>query len=218
MQTSAFSYNDAVARLSLLLESSQSESQSARQLAPQLSYGRHRGPAGPGVRSAAVIALLYPARGQWLMPLILRPASMTDHAGQISLPGGRIDDGESAPDCALRELQEELGVPTGQVRVLGPLAPTFVFASNFTVTPFVGTCRARPNFSPNPSEVERLFELPLEHLVEASCLGDCLIQRGRLQFRAPTIVAEEFDIWGATGVILGELIPLLACWLPRVTP
>ncbi len=161
---------------------------------PDLSYGRHRGPSGPGSRSAAVVALLYPHRGQWHLPLILRPTSMTDHAGQISLPGGRNDTGETPERCALRELHEELGVPPGQVTILGRLRSILVFASNHCVTPLVATCRGRPEFHPNPAEVDRLFEVPLTSLLNESRWQPCQIKRGQLKFQAPGIVLGERHI------------------------
>ncbi len=200
---------DLIDRLTKLLAMRQERKRPARRFDPELSYGRHRGPAGPGTRSAAVVALLYPQRGRWHLPLILRPTSMTDHAGQISLPGGRTDSGETAEQCALRELCEELGVPPKQVSVLGQLNSILVFASNYCVVPLVATCATRPQFHPNPSEVEELFEVPLAHILDVRRCGHCLIEHGKLRFRAPGIVLGERHIWGATGVILGDLLQLL---------
>ena len=182
-----------------------------------VTTGRHRGPAAPDYRAAAVIALLYFWREQWYLPFLLRPAWMTSHAGQISLPGGATDAGETAEQCALRELGEELGVTNQQVRVLGRLSPICVFASNFCVTPFVAACSSRPDFHPNRDEVEHLFELPLEYLLDPVRYGSCLIRRGGLQFRAPGILVGKRRIWGATGVILDELLPVLDHWLQCVT-
>src|SRR4051812_44121014 len=80
-------------------------------LQPELGYGRHFGPPLPGARQAAVLILLYRSAGEWIVPLTLRPTTMAAHAGQISFPGGSVDDGESVSAAACRELEEELGVP-----------------------------------------------------------------------------------------------------------
>jgi 8-oxo-dGTP pyrophosphatase MutT (NUDIX family) len=138
--------------------------------------------------------------------MILRPSSMSDHAGQVSLPGGGSEPGESAAECALRELEEELGVRPEYVAVLGQLTPVFVFASNFLVTPFVATSNGRPVFRPNSSEVEDLYEIPLTHILNRQRWGSVVIQRGRLEFRAPSLAFQGRHIWGATGLILGEIV------------
>ena len=173
--------------------------------APELSYGRHRGPAGTGTRLAAVVALLYPSGGVWHLPLILRPASMNDHAGQVGLPGGGNEPEESATQCALRELEEELGVCPDQVEIVGKLAPILVFASNFHVTPFVAAACERPAFRPNSSEVAELFEVPLVHIFDRFRWESVVIKHGQLEFRTPSFALQGCHIWGATGLILGEL-------------
>lgn len=180
-----------------------------RRFLPELSYGRHRGPAGPDARRAAVIALFYPFAGQWHLPLIVRPASLADHAGQVCLPGGGLDPGESPRQGALRELHEELGVDPAAVETLGVLPPIYVYASNFLVHPFVALTPDRPRFRPNTAEVAQLLELPWGHLGNGhnSCVEQ--IVRGRLAFRAPGVAFHGRHIWGATAMILGELSSLV---------
>jgi 8-oxo-dGTP pyrophosphatase MutT (NUDIX family) len=180
-----------------------------RRFVPELSYGRHRGPAGPGAKPAAVVALFYPACGQWRLPLTVRPASMSDHAGQICLPGGGMEPGEGASSCALRELREELGVDSAAVQVLGSLPPIFVYASNFLVRPFVALAPERPSFQPDPREVAELVELPWPHLIDGRNHRSRAIVRGPLSFQAPGIVYQDHHIWGATALILGELLEVL---------
>src|SRR5207249_4819317 len=95
-------------------------------MSPELSYGRHSGPAPHTARSAAVVLLLFRRAGRWHLPLTERPVTLAHHAGQISLPGGAVDLGESSIDAALRELNEELGFDSPHL-VVGPLADCYVF-------------------------------------------------------------------------------------------
>lgn len=180
-----------------------------RRFAPELSFGRHRGPAGADAKPAAVTALFYPAGGRWHLPLILRPTSMIYHAGQISLPGGGAERGEAAEACALRELHEELGVAPDDVTILGSLPPMFVYASNFLVHPLVAVTPQRPEFRPDAREVAELLELPLPHLMDERNHETLTITRGSLSFQAPCIAFQGRHIWGATALILGALLDVI---------
>lgn len=139
------------------------------------------------------------------MPLILRPASMKHHAGQVGLPGGCNEPGESASQCALREMEEELGVSVDQAEAIGQLPPMLVFASNFHVTTIVAASAERPDFRPNSNEVEELFEVPLAQILDRRRWQATVIKHGQLEFNAPSFALRGCHLWGATGVILGEL-------------
>lgn len=172
----------------------------------QLAYGRHRGPAPPDARPAAVAILLYPSGGQWHTPFTLRPRTLTAHAGQISLPGGAVDSGESEEACALRELTEEIGVTPSEVRVAGRLSPVYVFRTGFRVQPFVLVAPETPQFDPNPDEVEQLLEVPLAHLFDQGQFSSLWITRQFLRFQAPCICFHHHRIWGATAQIIGDFL------------
>ena len=113
-----------------------------------------------------MLVLLYPRGDEWHLPLIVRPDDMPAHAGQVSLPGGMIEPGETSQQAALREFTEELGVPADGVELLGQLTEIYLFASNFQVIPWVGTLPTAPRWNPSPREVHRLLEVPLSHLLD----------------------------------------------------
>jgi 8-oxo-dGTP pyrophosphatase MutT (NUDIX family) len=179
-------------------------------MSPELSYGRHAGPAPHTARRAAVILLLFQRDGRWHLPLTERPQTLTRHAGQISLPGGAVDPGESSSDAALRELSEELG-NEGSVELVGRLADCYVYASDFLVTPWIATMTGSPNWRPHDREVQRIVEVPIESLLDEVTIGRITIERGPLKFHAPCHCVEDACIWGATSVILSEFAEVLRC-------
>jgi 8-oxo-dGTP pyrophosphatase MutT (NUDIX family) len=185
-------------------------------LAPQLTYGRHTGPARSDARDAAVAIVLYLQDSAWHVPLTVRPASLRTHGGQVSFPGGGIEPEENSRNAAHRELVEELFADRrpAEVRVdwLGPLASLFVFVSNMTVTPWVGVLRERPEWRPHPAEVERVLPVSLERLLGDDVADNMTIRRGSLESFAPRLVVDGEDVWGTTAVLLGEL----RGWLQRL--
>jgi 8-oxo-dGTP pyrophosphatase MutT (NUDIX family) len=174
-------------------------------MSPELSYGRHAGPPHWDARRAAVQVLLFLDEGAWYLPLTLRPHHLPRHAGQISFAGGVIDQGEAGRDCAWREWCEELGEPGGTWKWVGRLPSTFVFASNFLVTPYVALSDRRPCYQLNPQEVAEVLEIPLESVVRGDFVGEHLERRGPLCFRAPHFLHAGHRVWGATALILEML-------------
>jgi 8-oxo-dGTP pyrophosphatase MutT (NUDIX family) len=174
-------------------------------LSPAMSYGRHGGPARSDARDAAVLVMLYPLRGQWHLPLTRRPAHLTAHGGQVSLPGGAIEADEMPAQAALREANEELGISPTDLTLLGTLSTVYVFNSNFLITPWVAATRNRIPFRPNPDEVAEVIELPLSELMRPEQPARMVIRRGSLEFSAPYLEWHEAKVWGATNVVLGEL-------------
>jgi len=177
-------------------------------MSPELSYGRHAGPAPHTARHAAVVVLLFQRAGHWHIPLTERPITLSQHGGQISLPGGSIDPGETSAQTALRELGEELGITT-DVHLLGRLADCYIYASDFLVTPWVAAMEPEPAWRPHDREVQSIIELPLESLLDDTILGRTTINRGPLTFHAPCINIGGARVWGATSVILCELADII---------
>jgi 8-oxo-dGTP pyrophosphatase MutT (NUDIX family) len=181
----------------------------AARMSPELSYGRHAGPAPHTARHAAVVLLLFQHNGKWHLPLTERPLTLAHHAGQISLPGGAIDNGESSLDAALRELNEELGFEAPHL-VLGQLADCYVFASDFLVTPWViASFESVTDWRPHTREVQSVIEMPLDVLLDDQAIGRLTIERGPLVFHAPCIHIGPARVWGATCIILNELTAVL---------
>lgn len=181
-----------------------------RQLEPGLCYGRHFGPKTYRAREAAVMVLLYPRAGQWHVPLTVRPATLPSHAGQISLPGGAIEPGETAAQAALRELDEELGVRPGEVALLGALSPIYVFVSEYLVTPWVAAMDTPPRFRPSAEEVGELLEVPLAHLIAPINRGRHTRRQRGIELSVPHFAWGRHRIWGATGMIVSELVAAIA--------
>jgi 8-oxo-dGTP pyrophosphatase MutT (NUDIX family) len=180
-----------------------------QKFAPELAYGRHAGPPSIGARQAAVLVLLYPSQGEWFVPTMVRTQAMKEHAGQIALPGGSVDAGETPAQTALREFEEELGASSVGVEVLGALSPIYVFNSHFFVKPFLAICKSQPEFHPNAAEVAELIEIPLRSLLSPENYSSHQILRRGVRFRAPHIQIGLHRVWGATCMILAEVMALL---------
>lgn len=160
---------------------------------------------GPDSRQAAVMVLLYPRLGQWHLPLVLRSDRTTHHRGQIALPGGAIDANETAPRAALRELQEEIGVPPHSVELIGPLSPFFIPVSRYHVHPWIGYTRTEPEFRLNPFEVDALIETPLVSILSLSTFACEQRDISGVATEVPFFAIDSHKVWGATCIVLGEL-------------
>ncbi len=176
---------------------------------PELSFGRHTGPPRYDARPAAVVAMLYLLNGQWHLPLMLRPETLAHHAGQISLPGGMIEPNETSDEAALRELEEELGIDRSGVLLLGQLSPLYLFGTNFLIFPWVAVLRSSVKAVANPAEVQAILEVQLQALANTANHGQHVQQRGNLRFVAPHFAWNEHKIWGATSMILAELVAVI---------
>ena len=161
-------------------------------------------------RPAAALALIYPDdNGRMRLPLTLRASTLPHHPGQISLPGGAVDAGETIEEAAMREAHEEVGLDPARVRLIGRLTPVHVLVSNFGLHPVLGVTGTRPDFSAHAHEVERIIEVDVERLCDASCLRAGVRMRDGITVNFPYFDLEDVQVWGATAMVLAELGELL---------
>lgn len=182
---------------------------SQRLYSPDWAYGRHFGPILEEHFSAAVIICLVPSAQGVYLPLTKRPTTLPDHPGQISLPGGRLEAGETAEEAALRELEEELGVQIAPECIIGRLSPLYVYSSRYHVTPIVATCHEGPVWRLSAEEVERILEVPLTSLAELAVPQRQKLLRGSVELTFPAWSFQDEVIWGATAMILNEFRQLI---------
>jgi 8-oxo-dGTP pyrophosphatase MutT (NUDIX family) len=166
-------------------------------------------------RPAAVLVLIYPRRGRPHLVLTRRTSRVDHHRDQISLPGGEKDEGETTVKAALREAAEELGVRADAVRVLGDLTPLYIPASNYCIFPVVAVTEKRPDFRPAPDEVAEVIEMPLG-LLRAPGIArrEVWTLHGRRTV-VPFYFYRGHKIWGATAMILAELVEVMESAKPE---
>lgn len=168
-------------------------------------------PTPENANRAGVLLFFYPVSEEPHLVFMKRTEDGGVHSGQISFPGGRAE--KSDPDIiftALREANEEVGIPTDKVQVIGKLTDLYIPPSGFLVTPVVGFSTSRPSFKADPSEVAEIIELPMASFLEknARTIAKIYINEG-LQFDAPCFNIRGNIIWGATAMILNELLEML---------
>jgi 8-oxo-dGTP pyrophosphatase MutT (NUDIX family) len=165
-------------------------------------------------RQAAVLALFYPLKERWHLVFIERQSLHPEdrHAGQISFPGGRYEEGDnSLQETALREAKEEIGVDIDKIKVLGRLTHLYIPVSNYLVNPFVGVTQHTPEFTPEEREVRSILQVPLDHLnkPETRQKTDMKLSQNITLRNVPYFNVEGKVLWGATAMIVNELLTIL---------
>jgi 8-oxo-dGTP pyrophosphatase MutT (NUDIX family) len=165
--------------------------------------------AGHGIMPAAVLVAVVD-RPDPTVILTLRPETMRKHPGQVSFPGGRIDPGDDGPiAAALREAEEEIGLPRSAVTVIG-IADRYRTVTGFEVTPVLGIVPAGLTLTPHPDEVAAVFEAPLHYLLDPVHQNvRSAVWRGR-ERTYYEILWEDRKIWGATAAMIVNLSRRLA--------
>jgi 8-oxo-dGTP pyrophosphatase MutT (NUDIX family) len=141
--------------------------------------------------------------------LTRRRADLRRHAGEISFPGGRQDPQDTQlSETALREAEEEIGLPRSEVKLLGDLPPTSTFATNYEIHPFIGLIPSGQLWRLSPLEVDAVLELPLDAIRDGRTRTQ--LQRRGITFETDAYVVDDHLIWGATARILEQLLGWLA--------
>lgn len=176
------------------------------QLAP-----RHRKFVLPesGAIDASVLLLLYPQKDIWHLVFIRRPDYPGAHSGQISFPGGKQDPEDlNSEMTALRETEEEIGIPAERIKILGKLSRLYIPISHFLVHPYVGWLEEAPEFRPDKEEVRYILEVPLQDFFDPAIIREksIITENGLLEI--PFFAIHNEEIWGATAMIMNEFISL----------
>jgi 8-oxo-dGTP pyrophosphatase MutT (NUDIX family) len=134
-----------------------------------------------------------------------RREDLRRHAGEISFPGGRPEQGDgSLVATALRETEEEVGLPSGAVEVLGALPPVSTFVTGYLIHPFVGAIPSGQAWTLSPHEVDEVLELPLAEVRDSYAIRE-ILRRG-VRLRTATYAVADSVIWGATARIVAALL------------
>jgi len=161
-----------------------------------------------GSARAAVLVPLHEREGELCAVFTQRPQDLPRHAGQISFPGGRVEDADAdLIATALREAHEEIGLPPSAVELLGALRPIHVAASDFAVYPLVGLIERPAAWVPAAGEVAAIHELTLAELAAGAGRAVIVLPEGERE--TPTFMAGGLVIWGATAIMVADLLARL---------
>ncbi len=161
-------------------------------------------------KRSAVLLLLYPDHDRWYIPFIKRTVDGTVHSGQIAFPGGKYEDSDADYfDTAKREAEEEIGINGQDVIIINSLSPLIIPVSNFIVYPVVGYMNYKPEFSMLKEEVAGIHIVDMESLIN-NRIKNKMIQAGVTEIKAPFYEFEDFEVWGATAMILAEFIDVIS--------
>ncbi len=158
---------------------------------------------------AGVLVLLFPEKQKHKVLLTLRTNRLLHHRSQISFPGGRQEPNEDLTTTALRETQEELGISPDSIKILGELTSLYISPSNYCIYPTVGVTNRPPECFPQPSEVAEVLKVPLDFLFDTSNVHyeDWVFSERKVS--VPFYFFQGHKIWGATAMVLAELLEII---------
>lgn len=161
-------------------------------------------------QKGGVLILVYPYNNEPSVVFMKRVTDNTPHSGQISFPGGRFEPGDkSLQVTALRETEEELGIPASGIEIIGHLTPLEIQVSNMEVRPFVGVSYNKPHFKPNPEEVDYLIEVNLKDLLNPGIIQKKIGLIRGTEIEIPYYNIRNNHVWGATAMIISEFLDIL---------
>ncbi|MBT4370738.1 MAG: CoA pyrophosphatase [Candidatus Marinimicrobia bacterium] len=153
---------------------------------------------------ASVLILLFPKNNQWHFFLTKRTNTVNHHKGQISLPGGVVETGESLEGAALRETHEEIGVDKKNIHLIGSLSSFYIPVSGFEMFPFIGWVKTEPETSIHDKEVDRIFSSSIpEFMLDKTQKTKKDTLKG-FPVNIPYFDMSGETVWGATSMILAE--------------
>jgi 8-oxo-dGTP pyrophosphatase MutT (NUDIX family) len=227
-------FADAVPRLEAGLRAPLPGPRAQDRLAPVPRRDWPAGPTPARVRDAAGLLLVFPKRKEetaetadqdfslrsWRSPRFLPDRDFAHiiltvrsdrvrHSGQVSLPGGVVDPGETYEQAAMREAHEEVALALDRVRLLGALTPLDIPVSGFRLHPIVATHPTRPTLTPSDDEVARILEIGVDDLLNPAHFVTTERQRDGVAFTVPAFRVAGVEIWGATAMVLAEFLALL---------
>jgi 8-oxo-dGTP pyrophosphatase MutT (NUDIX family) len=173
---------------------------------PRREWPQHWNPAR--TRHAAGLLLLFPIDQRAHIVLTLRSDAVR-HGGQVSMPGGVVEPGETFEQAALREAHEEVGLASQDVEILGALTPIDIPVSGFRLHPILAAAARRPALLPADAEVARILEVDLDHLLTPGAVAWRPMTRDNTTRNVPYIPAGDAEIWGATAMVLAEFLTML---------
>ncbi len=161
-------------------------------------------------KTSAVLILLFLDNDNKLKVLLtLRAQGLSKHKGQISFPGGRMDNSDvNLRATALREAYEEVGLRNNNLEIIGPLSPLVIPITDFIVYPIVAYCPMKPTLRRNPDEVQKIIIVPLEDILNNKNIKSKVFESSSSDksYSAPYFDVEGIEIWGATAMILAEAL------------
>lgn len=165
-------------------------------------------------RIASTLLLLHENEAEINFTLIKRPNYNGTHGGQISFPGGKLEENETVKEAAIRETEEEVGILKNQINILGELTQVYIPPSNFLISPFIGYLNQSPAYIPDSREVEKIIDVPISQLLDESLVKTKKIAmskygENKLYIDAPYFELQNQVVWGATALILSEFKDIL---------
>ena len=165
------------------------------------------------VRIGGVLILLYVHENELYTVLMKRTEDGGTHSGQVSFPGGKVEETDKdLIHTALREAEEEVGVMMSEVQVLGRATELYIPPSNFLVHPTLGFCPYRPHFVIDPKEVAHIIEVPLRYLLQTGIVGIKKVPMSaqkQVFMEVPVYTIYEHTIWGATAMMISEWLEMI---------
>lgn len=204
-------FADALTRLEAALRTGLPGPAAQARLAP---VPRREWPAGfnaAQARNAAGLLLVFPktTNAEQAHIILTVRADALRHGGQVSLPGGVVDPGETFEQAALREAHEEVALALNEVRVLGALTPLDIPVSGFRLHPIVAMHPTPPQLTPSDGEVARILEVSLDDLLDPTHFVTTERKREGVSYTVPAFRIANVEIWGATAMVLAEFLALL---------